>query len=818
MAIAVSYPGVYVGELSSGVRTIVGVSTSIGMFLGRSKLGELDKAVRCLSFADFERAFSTIYARSDLARAVKLFFDNGGSDCYVMRISDGTANPLLGTTVAAAVTLRDEGLTDTLKVEAKSAGLFGNDIRVAISYNTVSPEGTFNLEAFRWITTSTGALQKSQLEFYPGLSMDVSHPRYVEDVINNPSKIIKVTDLRKAVALAGNGLSVSGFAISARTNPIFQVQVAAILTASRNSLRIGVGGRAPKNVDLSALVGVVPANPAAWATALQGAINAQLPPGAAVVVAFQAGPAGPPANDNTTTLMLTIAGLGADVIVEPASANDLAKTLMLGVAQGGTEIPRAGSRRPAPTGVVFNSGYAVFPNNSTAFGAILQVDVNAVRVAGVVIPLTGSNSLQTLTSPPVNVPRMYQDKTATGQNDGRDGIREKFGRIAAAINNKRASDPSFQWTAEVWGGRLALIGVGDVADLSTTTLEGGIVAAPFTALAGVFNGVQPLTQNVRYYTLGAPVPPPTAFYSSPVSGNDGGPPQPADYEAAYKIIDREVDLFNLLVLPLDADHSNLTSRTLWGPASNFCEHRRAFLLMDPPSDWLDHNNAVSPSIGVNTLRVGLAKQYSAVYFPNLTVREGVTDIAVGPAGAIAGVMARMDGTRGVWKSAAGVEADIRGIVGVERRMSDGENGVLNPRAVNAVRLFPNGIVSWGARTMDGDDAFGSEYKYSCVRRLANYIEESLYRGLTWAVFEPNDEPLWGQLRLNVGAFMNNLFRQGAFQGATPRDAYFVRCDSTTTTQNDINLGIVNIVVGFAPLKPAEFVVLYLQQMAGQILT
>jgi phage tail sheath protein FI len=185
---------------------------------------------------------------------------------------------------------------------------------------------------------------------------------------------------------------------------------------------------------------------------------------------------------------------------------------------------------------------------------------------------------------------------------------------------------------------------------------------------------------------------------------------------------------------------------------------------------------------------------------------------------MAGIMARTDATRGVWKAAAGIEADIRGIVGVQRRFSDGENGVMNPRAVNTIRLFPNGIVSWGARTMDGDDTFGSEYKYSCIRRLANFIEESNYRGLTWAVFEPNDEPLWAQIRLNVGAFMHDLFRQGAFEGATPRDAYFVRCDSTTTTQNDINLGIVNIIVGFAPLKPAEFVVLYLQQMAGQIQT
>jgi phage tail sheath protein FI len=181
-------------------------------------------------------------------------------------------------------------------------------------------------------------------------------------------------------------------------------------------------------------------------------------------------------------------------------------------------------------------------------------------------------------------------------------------------------------------------------------------------------------------------------------------------------------------------------------------------------------------------------------------------------------MSRIDATRGVWKAAAGVEADLRGIVGVERRFSDAENGVMNPHAVNAIRVFPNGIVVWGARTMDGDDAFGSEYKYSSVRRLANYILESLYRGLKWAVFEPNDETLWAQIRLNAGAFMHGLFRQGAFEGLTARDSYFVRCDSTTTTALDQQLGYVNVVIGFAPVKPGEFIVLYLQQIAGQIQT
>jgi hypothetical protein len=151
------------------------------------------------------------------------------------------------------------------------------------------------------------------------------------------------------------------------------------------------------------------------------------------------------------------------------------------------------------------------------------------------------------------------------------------------------------------------------------------------------------------------------------------------------------------------------------------------------------------------------------------------------------------------------------------KLTDGEHGQLNPLGVNCLRTFPViGHVVWGARTLEGADRLTSEWKYVPVRRIALFIEESLYRSTQFAVFEPNDEPLWAQIRLNVGAFMQTLFRQGAFQGRTPREAYFVKCDKETTTQNDINLGIVNILVGFAPLKPAEFVIIKIQQMAGQI--
>jgi phage tail sheath protein FI len=187
-----------------------------------------------------------------------------------------------------------------------------------------------------------------------------------------------------------------------------------------------------------------------------------------------------------------------------------------------------------------------------------------------------------------------------------------------------------------------------------------------------------------------------------------------------------------------------------------------------------------------------------------------------PSGAVAGIFARTDSQRGVWKAPAGQEATLAGVPQLALNMTDLENGELNPLGINCLRTFPaSGRVVWGSRTLQGDDRLASQWKYIPIRRLALFLEESLYRGTQWVVFEPNDEPLWAQIRLNVGAFMQTLFRQGAFQGTTPQQAYFVKCDSETTTPTDQNNGIVNIVVGFAPLKPAEFVIIQIQQMSGQ---
>jgi uncharacterized protein len=275
----------------------------------------------------------------------------------------------------------------------------------------------------------------------------------------------------------------------------------------------------------------------------------------------------------------------------------------------------------------------------------------------------------------------------------------------------------------------------------------------------------------------------------------------------------KVDLFNLLCIPPHVMGGEIEA-TLIASAAGYCEGRRAMFLIDPPLAWTSVRGVTgAPDPGTTS-------KNSAVFFPRLRqpdpLRENRLDDFV-PSGAVAGIFARTDAQRGVWKAPAGIEATLTGVPQLSVSLTDLENGALNPLGVNCLRALPAaGRVVWGSRTRQGDDRLASEWKYIPVRRLSLFIEESLFRGTQWVVFEPNDEPLWSQIRLNVGAFMQGLFRQGAFQGKTPREAYVVKCDSETTTQADINLGIVNIAVGFAPLKPAEFVVLRIQQIAGAL--
>lgn len=339
---------------------------------------------------------------------------------------------------------------------------------------------------------------------------------------------------------------------------------------------------------------------------------------------------------------------------------------------------------------------------------------------------------------------------------------------------------------------IALDGMG-AATVLLPAAQGATENTQQTALAGGRDGTAPA--------------PGTNFRPVPVGFFQG---QQAAKTGLYALED--VDLFNILCIPEATYLNDAAMRTLYTEAITYVEDRRSMVIIDIQADvasmtqmqtWLVDND-------------GLRHANSAVYFPRTNVSDPLNQNrprSIGASGAMAGLWARTDTARGVWKAPAGTEAVLRNVESLGASLTDQENGQLNPLGANCLRNFPvYGNIAWGARTLDGADLRASDWKYIPVRRTTLFIEESLFRGTKWVVFEPNDEPLWSQIRLNVGAFMQDLFRKGAFQGSTPREAYFVKCDSETTTQTDIDNGIVNIEVGFAPLKPAEFVILKIQQI------
>ena len=288
-----------------------------------------------------------------------------------------------------------------------------------------------------------------------------------------------------------------------------------------------------------------------------------------------------------------------------------------------------------------------------------------------------------------------------------------------------------------------------------------------------------------------------------------------------------IQIFNILIIPPYQTMQSADVGALIAECAPYCYGRRAFLLVDPPDDW-DQSppplafNTIAKDVTALRTAAGAYGSYAAVFYPRVLKPNPLMNNQIqtfSASGTLAGIFANTDAQRGVWKAPAGIYAVLGGASGLTVTMNDGENGQLNEIGVNCLRTFPIiGSVVWGSRTLNGADVLADDYKYIPIRRFVLFLEQSLYQGTHWVVFEPNDEPLWAKIRLNVGAFMQTLFRQGAFQGNPASQAYFVKCDNETTTQNDINNGVVNIIVGFAPLKPAEFVVLQIQQIAGSIQT
>jgi len=249
-----------------------------------------------------------------------------------------------------------------------------------------------------------------------------------------------------------------------------------------------------------------------------------------------------------------------------------------------------------------------------------------------------------------------------------------------------------------------------------------------------------------------------------------------------------------------------------GKAAEYCERKKAFLIVDPPSSWKNVQDAEN---GIKA--IGTDSKNAAIYFPRIIRQDVLNDDKpreFAPSGAIAGIIANTNNIAGPWLAPAGLEAGLW-CDDLSIKLTDEQNGMLSSLGINCLRNFiPYGNVVWGARTLQGSDVLGSEWKYLNVRRLALYIEQSIEENIKWVVPEPNDETLWSSLRLEIDSFLNGLYKQGAFPGGSADEAYYVKVDSTTTTQSDIDRGVVNIIVGIAPVSPAEFIILKFEQEAG----
>jgi uncharacterized protein len=769
-----TYPGVYLVEAPSSVHTITGVATSIGAFFGQASMGPLNTPIECFSYADYTRNFGAPVAGANLAQSVQQFFSNGGSDCFVVRLANGAA--------AAQIMLLDHAAAPVLQLSAASPGVWGSGLGVTVDYNTPSPDSTFNLQA-----TYSNAGKVMQTESFANLSMDPSSPRYAPTFITQSSVLLNAKPGATTTSGIAAGYSEGRGLVGVAAGGWNAALTGAWPTGDQGSFQISVDGGPWTNVNLSkaALTAAGPGDPGTFGY-IQNAINQALGAASGTSVIVSTTPGG--------FLSITSNGtLKSSVQVRTASAGDLASPLMLGINQGGIEVARFADIRPVPTGIYFqgDANSQVDAAMDALAGAALT-DVTTVTINGTTKPLNFA----------AGGPDFYQG--AGGVSD-RDGVRENLQVIANAINS---NFPGFQATLS--GYRLSVQNLRpagpQVADTFAIAGAGG---------AGTFAGQ--FVANVQVYTLGIGTSG-TYYATVAPAPSDGAPPAQGDYtglealRTGFYALDA-VDLFNIMVIPGDG----ITSETEWtairSAAATYCQGRRAFLVLDAPVGWTQANLLKAQASDVQTFRAGIGNPdiNCAVYYPRVQINDNGVLRYMGASGMVAGMYAATDSSRGVWKAPAGTNAALTSVTDLEVILTDKQNGILNPLGVDCLRRMPAGYLIWGARTVEGYNNSGTQWTYVPVRRMALFLEESLYRGTQWVVFEPNDEPLWAQIRMNIGAFMMGLFRQGAFQGATPDQAYFVKCDSETTTQADIDQGIVNIIVGFAPLEPAEFVVITIQQ-------
>lgn len=781
------HPGVFVQEISSGVRPIEGVSTSNAAFIGKAEMGPVSQAKLVTSLQEFETTYGGYLADSSLAHSVHHFFNNGGKKAYIVRITGSGA-------AAADISIKDRKGAKTLTLTAANPGAWGNKLDIVITDSIVNPDNEFSIQVYQDRNDLVPPLLPLLLETHKDLSMNPAAKNYVEKVIAGNSKyIVALVDVTNN-ATAAPGTSRSGLLAIGNAAVALKLGVANGGTetpggvgtnglsrsdatpstnppADQRKFMINLDGDGAKEV-------TIPATAATGddiATEITKAVRALTP----------TDPARQPAYDGFTCdyddsvaagnpsykLSSGTTGASSTVVVTGSAASPI--SLPAGVKKFVIEIDGDGPHVVTLPAGALTTGASIATEIQTAVQALIPK--RAANTAAFKPPPTGFTCIYD-TSPAIGNPSFLMTS----------GTQSGTGRLNSSVRITDAPSDNVAGTLKLGlknGGR---------------EIGGSAILRPANSKAPGFPG------DTEFHLGDASV---TANIAGPpVFGNDGSQPQAAQHKNGFTALDIVLDV-NIVAVPGIGDKDVVSFGATYCALRGDC-----FFIGDTKSDddTVDEAKAFIASLDKTS--------YGAVYFPWLEVSDPTGQspepIKVPPSGFVAGLYARIDARRGVWKAPAGTEAGVNGALSLVADITDLQQDFLNPIGMNVIRHFPAaGKVVWGSRTLA--TATDPEYRYVPVRRTAIFLERSIYNGIQWAVFEPNDEDLWASLRMNISAFMMLQFRAGAFQGKSAKDAFFVKCDNETTTQGDIDAGIVNILVGFAPLKPAEFVVLKLTQIVGQ---
>ncbi len=786
-------PGVYVEEVSGGIKPIQGVGTSTAGFIGEAPRGIPNRATFVTGFREFERNFGG-HRRGEpgfLAQAVEAFFNAGGRRAYVVRVLPASATLGASTAIAA----RDNDVwnisRDMLQFEAQGEGAWANNIRIHVEDSSSFQDVAFRIRV-EWVENG----RARTIERFDNVRMDREHEDYAVNAINDTSRYIRAIDLFARDFLDADQ----------RTEPTLPAQVAALTT-----------------------------RPIPTATG-----SYQVPEGAVIELRWRDAPSGAGLDvDEPRTVTFDNAAVTAAGGTIANGVATLTAAQMTALINTAANAPTA-QFRVTTVNAAGNSHTRIEPLVAT--GAYLVI---GLTVPGATMDLSGQTV--TLTATDVTTPATTQDfDVVFGAGDTAISMAELGNRLQQAIDGAATND--FGVAVDVAGDFLTATATARASGVTlalTTDAAGPAWDDSRAAIAGVTGtvvdsqsgvsisvgeqlqaGIDPIVNAVfaaaRSVGLddNSPASPglrPALTDADPLrllGGTDGtGPVTLGQYRGSVTIRGRtglrafDTVRINMLALP------GRNTPAFLSESMAYCDLHDIFLVADGPGSIDGDFQTTASDVRQFVEGLPARSNNAAMFYPWVQVTDpvgiGRNPVRfVPPSGHMAGIFARTDIARGVWKAPAGIEATVSGAIDLQHDLENGDQDILNPIGLNCIRQFPNsGTVVWGSRTLSSDP----EWRYVSVRRLALFLKESIELGLQWAVFEPNDNELWDRIRLNIEAFMLGMFRQGAFQGETPEAGFRVKCDRETNPQELVDQGIVTALVGFAPVKPAEFVVIQISQ-------